>query len=434
MLITILATTFVLGLLVFIHELGHFLMAKRVGVRVEKFSLGFGPRLFGFKRGETEYMLSLIPLGGYVKLTGEDPTEEAKGEAWEFQQKTVWERVQIVAAGPVMNVILAYTLMMFVFLIGRQVPAYLTETPVISWIAADSPASRAGFHIGDQIKAVNGQEVNNWEQAYAELAGHENKGMEVDVVRRGQPVSLKLAAEKENKGEMGFLGLAHYIQAEVGALTPGLPASKADLKIGDKITGINGKPVTHWLELSQVIHRSAGQNLTLKIKRDDKTLDMQITPIKEDTLGIGLIGIQPAQRMTLRSYGLVDAVKHGVNEVHNLFMLNAMFLGQLLTGKASSKNIGGPIAIAQIAGSAAKSGMSDLLWFTAFFSLQLGVLNLFPIPILDGGLIFFLIIEAIMRKPVSLKKREIAQNIGLAMIIMLMVFAFYNDIMRWIAG
>jgi regulator of sigma E protease len=220
----------------------------------------------------------------------------------------------------------------------------------------------------------------------------------------------------------------------VGQLTPGFPAEDAGLQVGDVITHIDGQPVSHWLELSQIIHNRPEERLELTIERQGSILSLPITPQLQEESGIGLIGIQPPQPMALRRYGLLEAVRYGFQEANGLLGLTMEFLGRVVSGRASSKSIGGPIAIAQIAGNAAATGAANLMWVMAFISLQLGILNLLPIPILDGGLILFLLIEAIRRRPISLKKREIAQQIGLAMIIMLMIFAFYNDIMRLVVG
>ena len=215
----------------------------------------------------------------------------------------------------------------------------------------------------------------------------------------------------------------------IGDLTPGFPAEKAGLRPGDLVTAVNGKAVSHWLELSALIHKNPGQNLELAVQRGKEVFKLNIVPQAGDQR-IGFIGIQPLQNTFLKRYGPIEATRRGLSEVGKLFSLNLSFLGRVFSGQASTKSIGGPIVIAQLAGSAAESGASDLFYFMGFLSLQLGIINLMPIPILDGGLCFFLLLEAIMRRPLSLKKRELAQQIGLALIISLMVFAFYNDIVR----
>jgi regulator of sigma E protease len=411
-------------------------MAKQVGIRVEKFSLGFGPKLFGVKWGDTEYLLSAIPMGGYVKMAGENPDEEIKGEPWEFASRTVWERMRVVVSGPVTNVLLAYVLMALVFSLGRQVPRFYNEPPVIEWVDENSAADRAGLKVGDLILSIDQESMRNWESVYlfVKMAASPTHTFDFLVERNGRRLNIQLTPDATEDGEPGSLGFVHHMAPKVGLLTPGFPAEAAGLQVGDVITHIDGEPTLHWVKLSQIIHNRPGQELELTVQRDGSTLSINIIPELQEETGIGLIGIQPFQPMVLKRYGLPDAVRYGFKEVNGLFELTMNFLGRVVSGRASSKSIGGPIAIAQVAGSAAASGAADLFWVMSFISLQLGILNLMPIPILDGGLIFFLLVEAILRRPISLKKREIAQQIGLAMIVLLMIFAFYNDIMRLVAG
>jgi regulator of sigma E protease len=432
----ILATLFVLGVLIFFHELGHFLMAKHIGIRVEKFSLGFGPKLVGIKRGETEYLISAFPLGGYVKLAGENPDEEVKGEPWEFASRSVWERIRVVICGPITNIMLAYILITLVFSLGRQIPRFYTEAPVIGWVDEGSAADKAGLQLGDRILNIDRQPMENWEDVYLfiKMAATPSHTFKLLVDRGGRRLNIRLTPEAEESKELGGLGFAHYMAPEVGQLTPGFPAEEAGLQVGDIITHIDNEPISHWLELSQIIHNRPEQELKLTVNRQGSTLTIPITPRLQEPSGIGLIGIAPPQPVALKRYGPVEAVRHGYQEVNELFGLTIEFLWRVLSGRASTKSIGGPIAIAQIAGEAAASGIADLFWVMGFISLQLGILNLLPIPILDGGLILFLLIEAVLRRPISLKKRELAQQIGLALIILLMIFAFYNDIMRLIVG
>ncbi len=432
----VLPTVFVLGVLIFFHELGHFLMAKQVGIRVEKFSLGFGPKLVGITRGGTEYLLSAFPLGGYVKMAGEEADDELKGEPWEFPSRTVWERMRVVASGPVVNILLGYILMAMVFSFGHQVPRFYTEAPVVAWIDNGSVADKAGLRVGDLIISIDQEPMKNWEDVYifVKMAAVPSHTFDLLIKRDNRQQIIQLPMTESIEGNPASLGFAYYMAPEVGKLTPGFPAEAAGLQVGDIITQIDGQPISHWVELSQIIHDKPGKQLELTIKRQGSSLSIPITPQLQPETGIGLIGIQPAQPMVLRRYGPWKAVRYGFQEANDLLKLTFEFLGRVFSGRASSKSIGGPIAIAQIAGKAAATGASNLLWVMAFISLQLGVLNLMPIPILDGGVIVFLFIEAILKRPVSLKKREIAQQVGLAMIVLLMVFAFYNDIMRLISG
>jgi len=459
--ITLGAFIVTLGVLIFFHEFGHFLMAKWIGVRVERFSLGFGPRIFGFRRGETEYVVSALPLGGYVKLAGESPEDEVRGEPWEFTSRSVPERMRIVAFGPLMNMVLAWVLVCAVFFIGHRVPRYLSQPPVVAWVEAGSRAEEAGLQVGDVVLEINGKPVGSWEELYTQAASlKEQELVRLTVERAGRRLEVEyiVPTEAEAEDTVSFLGFAHYMPPKVGRLTPGFPAEAAGLQVGDVITHIDGRPISHWLELSKVIHRSGGKELIITVERRGKALDsvkkggggslVSATPCREEDCirlefritprlqpeGIGLIGIQPPADTVLKRYGAVEALRRGTQETYRLLRLTFSFLVQLVSGAASLKALGGPIAIAQIAGSAAKSSAADLLWFMGFLSLQLGVLNLFPIPVLDGGLLVFLLVEAVLRRPLSLKIRETAQQIGWVLIILLMIFAFYNDIMRLLGG
>ncbi len=432
----IIPTVFVLGVLIFFHELGHFLMAKKIGIKVEKFSLGFGPKILGFKRGDTEYMLSAFPIGGYVKMAGETTDDDVTGADYEFASRTPWERLQVVVCGPLTNIVLAYLVMVMVFFMGRKVPQYYGEAPVISWIETGSIANKAGLQVGDKILEIDNKAFDNWADVYlfVKMAAVPSHTLNFIVERDNAKLNFDLTIDKKSLEATGSLGFAHYMAPEIGGFSKGFPAESSGLKVGDIITKIDGAAVNHWIELSQIIHKKPEHRVELTVRRGDSVFNLPITPKLDEESGVGLIGIRPVEIKITKRYGLIDSISHGVDEVNRLFSLTLEFLGRVVSGRASSKSIGGPIAIAQIAGSAAASGMADLLWVMGFISLQLGMLNLMPIPILDGGLTLFLIIEVILRRPISLKKREIAQQVGLALIILLMIFAFYNDIMRLIVG
>ncbi|MBI5789128.1 MAG: RIP metalloprotease RseP [Candidatus Schekmanbacteria bacterium] len=429
---TILAFAFVLGVLILVHESGHFFVAKKIGVRVEKFSLGFGPKLVGFRKGETEYLISAFPLGGYVKLAGENPGEdEITGQPWEFASRSVLERFRIVAFGPIMNVVLAVFLMIIVFMLGRQIPEYLDQSPVIGWVEEKSAAEKSGLQINDNVLSVNNIKIKAWEDFLISVAGNGSKSLKIKVARNGRQLELSVKPQESAQGEMDGIGVYPHIPPKIGIVTPDYPADKAGLKVGDVISSINGEKIYHWFQLSEIIHHSYGQELAIGVEREYGHSTVNVTP-RKDTLkgGIGIIGIQSVQKMIVRKYSLGKAISSGFKEIGKLLNLTVDFFKNLLIGRISTKSIGGPIAIAQIAGSAAESGQSDLFYFMSFLSIQLGVLNLMPIPILDGGHLFFLIVEALRGRPLSLKHREIAQQIGLTVILMLMLIAFYNDIAR----
>ena len=351
---TIISFIVLLGLLIFVHELGHFLLAKRLGVGVLKFSLGFGPKLIGKKIGETEYLISAFPLGGYVKMIGEDPGEVVSQEDLQrsFQNQPLLRRTAIVAAGPVFNLILAALIFSIVFMTG---------VPVLT--------------------------------------------------------------------------------SKLGEISKESPAFSAGLKKGDRIVSIDGTLLRRWDEMVEIIQRSSGVRLTLSIEREGKRFDVPVIPEKKKTRNIfgeerevGMIGVASGGEFIQEKASPHIAVLKGFGKTIDISILTIVGVVKIIQRIVPADTIGGPILIAQLAGEQASAGLTSFILFTAMISINLGVLNLLPIPILDGGHLFFFLIEAIRRKPLSVKMREVAQQIGLFIIIGLMIFAFYNDIMRFLTG
>jgi regulator of sigma E protease len=414
----------VIGILVFVHEFGHFIMAKRAGVRVEKFSLGFGPKLAGFKKGDTEYIISALPLGGYVKMAGENPDEEPTGSADEFQAKTVWQRVKIGVAGPLTNILLAFVIMPFVFIIGT----YTLGPARVGFVEKGSAAEQAGFRVGDVIERVNGRSILDWEKAEMLFAVNPDTDLNVVVDRDGKREALMLRPKLDTERKIGVSGLFPDFPAEVGRLIPGFPAEKTDLKVNDKIVAVDGTAVHYWNQFSSLVKASKGKTLTLTVERGQQKLSVKVTPRKDD--GRYVVGIEPVVRMSFRKYGLVDSIRLGFDKTLEFIDLTIISLRKLVTFNLSIKTLGGPVLIAQMSGKAAAAGMSAFLSFMAMISISLGILNLLPIPVLDGGLILFLVIEAVRRKPLSRKTMETAQGIGAAVLITLIAIVSYNDVVR----
>ena len=347
---TIVATGIVLGILIFVHELGHFILAKKLGVKILKFSLGFGPKLIGKKIGETEYQIAVFPLGGFVKPLGEDPHEEVKTEEYHrsYWAQPIWKRALIILAGPFFNFFLTVVLFSTINLFG--IP---------------------------------------------------------------------------------------YLPAKIGEVSPGLPAEQAGLKKGDTVLSIKGEELEKWDDLSRIIHNSDGKELLLKVKRGHEIFEVQVTPkasTQKNLFGeethVFVIGITPADEILIQKVGPFEAIGKGLSQTWLWIKLTVTSIIKLIERVIPAKTIGGPILIAQMAGEQAKRGLLSLAVFIAILSINLGVINLFPIPILDGGHFLFLSVEAILRKPLSIRKMEIAQQIGLIFIILLMLFAFYNDLIR----
>jgi regulator of sigma E protease len=438
MMSTIISFLILIGVLVFIHEFGHFIVAKWLGVKVEKFSLGFGPKIVGFKgrNDGTEYLLSLLPLGGYVKLKGENPGEELKNDPSEFTSRKVGDRVKIVVAGSVMNIILAFLLFPLVFMIGVQVPQYLKDAPIIGWIEEASPAAKAGFKVGDLIKGIDGATIKNWEELQTVILTHPEKDLRVSFLRGGEVRESKLTPITTKDFGAGFVGWECSFDPVIGSLTPQYPAEKAGFKPGDRILSVANIPVFHWNQVPQLIKNNKEKEIKFEIQRSDKKLFFLIKPEIQEINGEKrpFIGIMPIIKTVNEKYGFFESLKKGAQRTCEMAWSTLKMLKDLITFNLSVKALGGPIMIAQLSGQAAQSGLSYFLSFMAFLSLSLGIINLFPIPVLDGGLILFLLFELIIGKPIGVKKMEIAQQVGLAILILLMVTVTYNDVMRVLPG
>src|SRR3990172_11313343 len=428
---TLISFIIVLGVLIFIHELGHFAVAKACGVGVEKFSLGFGPRIVGIQRGETEYRISLLPLGGYVKRVGEARGEEIPPEqrAKSFPHKPVWKKALIVAAGPAMNLVLAIALLLIIFMIGIQVPTYLDKPAVAGYIVPGEAADKAGIKKGDTIVSIEGKEIKDWEDLITALAMSPDKKITAVMDRDGSKIETSLVPAASEVTGAGPARLYPPLEPVIGEISPGYPAEKAGIKAGDRIVSINGKAIAHWAELEDVIHKS-GDKKDVVVTRDGQELSFSITPKYNEEAKNWLLGISRQEDSELKRFGFVESVKKGVSSGIEMTSRLFVVIKGLVIGEFSLKTLGGPIMIAQVAGKAAESGLADLLTLVAFLSLQLGIINLFPIPVLDGGHIVFFGMEAVKGSPLSEKFMTVAQQVGIALLIALMVLVTYNDLFR----
>lgn len=428
---TIISFIIVLGILIFIHELGHFAVAKACGVGVEKFSLGFGPKLAGITRGETEYRISLLPLGGYVKMVGEAPGEEISEEMKQksFTHKPVWKRAVIVAAGPAMNLVLAAILLPVIFMIGIQTPVFLEKPAEIGYVVPDESASKAGIKKGDVVVAADGTEIKDWEDLLGTLAMKPGKPLSLVAMRDGKKIETVITPGTSEETGAGFGGMFPPMKPVIGDTAPGYPAKEAGIEAGDEIISVNGVVITHWAELEGIIHKS-GDKKTLVVRRGAETLTFVVTPKHNKEANVYLIGISRKDEQVLRKYGFAESLDKGITTGVEMTSKLFVVIKGLVFGEYSLKTLGGPIMIAQVAGKAAESGVADLLSLVAFLSLQLGIINLFPIPVLDGGHILFFGFEAIKGKPLSEKFMMVAQQVGIALLITLMVLVTYNDLLR----
>ena len=311
---TLLAFLFVLGVLIFVHELGHFVMARRVGVRVLKFSLGFGPRLVGFTRGDTEYVISAIPLGGYVKMAGENPDDPRSGRDDEFLSKSKWERFQILIMGPLMNLILAVVVTAGVLMNGAEIPVFQSKPPVVGLVTPDSPAARAGIQRGDRLVTVAGRDVDTWEQFIIAVGTRAGRETEIGVLRDGKQFTVRATPAPQTKFEIGDIGVVPDTHPNVGALLPGAPAQKAGLKVGDVILRVDGATITQREQLIAAVSKKANTPVTMAIRREGASLDITVVPEANTgrcpslPSGAGCIGISIGEDVTLIKPGPIDAM------------------------------------------------------------------------------------------------------------------------------
>lgn len=438
----------VLGVLVSFHELGHFLAARWVGVKVLKFSLGFGPKLVGRQIGETEYLVSAVPLGGYVKLFGEEETEvlTAEDRRRSFSHQTVPRKMLIVAAGPGFNFLLAYLIFSGWLSTGAPlfVPTFRDLTPDIEAIRPGSPADLAGVKLGDRIIRVNEKDISTRNELLEAVATSNGKPLTLDLQRGGSMKTLIVTPLATTLQEGGKEVVVYQLGIEetapvITAVMAGSPAMAAGFRDGDRVTGIEGQEIATWSQMTKLVKENPNHPLRFRVKRDGELLTLTVTPAAEKMVvdgkpvEVGKIGISGPGRSIIRSSSPLLAAFHGLQATWGWTELTVVGIYKMVAGEISSKNIGGPLAIANMSGEAAAQGAASVAFLIAILSINLGVLNLLPIPILDGGHLLFFGIEAVLRKPLEERQREIAQQVGLLLLVGIMVFAFWNDIERLIS-
>jgi regulator of sigma E protease len=437
----------VIGVLILVHELGHFAVARLTGVGVERFSIGFGPVLMRWRGKETEYCLSLIPMGGYVKMMGEEnPMEGGEGLPYDpakaFALKPLWARFLIVFAGPGMNFVLAMVIFAVVFAtFGRPVwPA------AVGRVVEGSPAAAAGLKTGDVIEDVNGRSVKYWEDLERTLADSGGRPITMRVKRGATEETVTVTPRRKaitdpifgERRETWDSGAGPQLVPQISSVLPDSPAQRGGLQAGDVVLAVGGQPVFTPEDLVEAIRTRPGQPLPITVERNGQRLTVTVMPRavteksptgQEITVGKIDAGIA-TKSVRFEPYGPIAAVEHGAVRTWDVTVLTLKGLWKLVSRQIDSSNIGGPIQIATEAGRQAKEGLGPLAIFTAFISVNLAVLNLLPVPMLDGGHLLFFAIEAVLGRPLSLKKREAAQQLGFVLLMILMVYAFYNDLMR----
>jgi regulator of sigma E protease len=428
---TILAFLFVLGVLIFVHELGHFLVARFNGVRVITFSLGFGPKILKFTRGDTEYCVSAVPLGGYVKMAGENPDDPRAGKPDEFLSKSKWQRFQILIAGPVMNIITAVVILAVVLAQGGEIPAYQDEPAVVGLVAADSPAAMAGIEPGDQIVRVEDDEIETWDDLFMAIGTRPDRDISVLVRRGGQERPFRMRTTAQGRYEIGDIGVVPNIHPMIASVEDG-PGKRAGLEPGDIVTAVDGIPVATRARLIEMISKSADREIALTLTRRGQELTLRATPEQQGNRGMLQVLISDATKPF--SPSPLEAVSLSVER--NIESSGYIFrtLGGLFTGDTSVRQLQGPVGIAQLSGESAELGWIPLFSLMAMLSINLGILNLMPVPMLDGGHILIMLLEGIARRDFSMQVKEKMLLAGFVVLMMLMVTVIYNDLTRveWI--
>lgn len=425
---TILVFAFVFGILVFVHEFGHFFMAKLVGIRVEVFSWGYGKRLVGIKKGETDYRISMIPLGGFVKFSGEEVLEEKREmDSRDFMAKTRWERLLVLVMGSVMNICLAIVLMSIINMAGVSVSKYMDDKPVIGWIESGSPAEKARLQIDDEIMSINNKKTSTWSDVQLAVGTKPERTIDIEVKRGNDVLTVQLLTESKTRYEMGYAGFSAKIWTQVMMVSPGSAAEKAGIKAGDIIREIDGKPV-HYNVFTETIQKYPEQELDFGIVREGEFIHLDVTPKREGDVGV--IGVASTVESVSKQFGFFPAIAQSVKENARMAGMVINFIKDLLTGEASTRQLGGPIEIANFSYVAFKMGIMTLIWWIAFISLQLGIINLFPIPMFDGGHILVLGLEGLFRRDFSVKVKQVIMQIGFVLVIILFVFIILNDVVK----
>ena len=433
----VIAVAVVLGFMILIHEFGHYAAAKLLGVRVEVFSIGFGKRLLGFRRGETDYRIAAIPLGGYVKMSGENPMDDRTGDPGEFLSHPRWHRFIIAIAGPMMNILLAIGLLTGVYMVHYEYPAVLDEPTIIGWVMPDTPAAKAGIQIGDRIVGIESVQNPNWEQVANKEALSPNQPIQVSIERAGKVFEKTIVPDTYGQNRMGYVGWEpKEPNFAITELEAGMPAQKAGMKIGDQIVSVDGQALPGVEAMLDLLKRTQDKPLDIVVLRDGQQVKFNVKPVLTDIKGeeryrIG-IGSLPT-KVTSLPFAAAFAKSLDRNREGSLLILE--LVQKMIQRKISVKSIEGPIGIGRAAGQAAsEKGWTPLLELTSAISLNLGIFNLLPIPILDGGVILLLLVESLMRRDISLRIKERIYQAAFVFLVLFAVMVIFNDLAKTLPG
>jgi regulator of sigma E protease len=421
----IIAFILVLGVLIFIHEAGHFLVAKLFKVRVLVFSFGFGKRLFGFQRGDTDYRVSLIPLGGYVRMAGDIPDDETPPAPDEFLGRPKWQRFLILFAGPAANILLAITFLTWLNMAGTEV---LKENrPLLGAVLEGQPADQAGLKMGDLILEANGQKIETWDDLKLAISLHPDTPVELHFLRDGNEMTTTVVPEKRQTeyGISGIAGVQKYLDTEIGRVREGSAAEKAGLRPGDRIVEANGMPVTQLAELEGVFDKTRAKTIAVKVDRGGSVEELKLPPSEDGDLYRGVFPPTVTQKLPL-----VPAFRESLEQNWKMVTYAGIVISRMFKMQGSVKEFSGPISIARISGEMLRTGWKAVVFLMAGISLQLGIMNLLPIPVLDGGHIAILLVEGVARRDLSIQVKERIQQLGFAVLAALMLVVLYNDVIQ----
>jgi regulator of sigma E protease len=422
----------VLGFMIFIHELGHFIAAKAFGVRVLVFSLGFGKRLLHITRGDTDYRISALPFGGYVKMAGDDPSDTRQGDAGEFLAKPRWQRFVIVLMGPIMNILLAFLLLTGLYRFHFPKPTYEEQAARLGAVEPDSPAAKIGLKPGDLVVRLDGLSNPKWEDIEMKILTGVGEALPLRIERDGKSLDMTITPRAEGPNRIGFAGWYPYMPGVIDKVEPALPASLAGLKPGDEIVEVDRRDVLYWPRIAYLFQSDKGKPVELSVLRDGLEFQTSLTPVLTEVMGEKRwrIGVSFRNDVVVRKLPWGSALAASFQDNWRSCLATFDVLGKILTRRMSTRSLAGPIGIAQLSGEAYRAGFAELVMLVAFISLQLGIFNLLPIPVLDGGVILLLVIESLLRRDLSVRVKERFVQAGIVFLLLLAVFVMYNDVVK----